>query len=305
MTDRTGGVLRDVLWTEKYRPTSLDELALDDATRAVLDAYLEAGEIPHLLMIGPPGSGKTTVARIIYQSLDAAVLPLNASSDRGIDTVRDKIKGFAATLLSRTWNIVFLDEADAMTADAQTSLRNTMESYAERTRFILTANFGHRIIGAIQSRCQLLTFGAPPLAERVRVLQHVLDAEGVAADKMAVLGYAEKYPDMRRMLNAAQRAILATRGKELPPVAVGTDVTAGEMFDMLEKKNWTGLRRTAATNGFDPAQALRELFWSVPDDHPRAGHLRYVLGRGVHETGFTPDPVILFLGVCAEAMEGL
>lgn len=297
--------VQDVLWVEKFRPTKLEEVALEPATRTLIAEYIAAREIPHLLMVGPPGSGKTTVARILYKALDCRVMTLNASMERGIDTVREKIRAFASAISGARWNVIFLDEADALTADAQTALRNLIEAYAEGARFILTANLGHKIIGPIQSRCQMLTLGRPPFQERYRILASVLATEGITAEPTTILGYAEKYPDMRRMLMAAQKAWLGTARTGLPPAVEGERASGTDLFKMVLEKNWTALRRQSTDGAFDHQQALRELFWSVPDEHGKAGYLRHVFGRGVHETGFTPDPVVLFLAVCAEAMEGV
>jgi ATPase family associated with various cellular activities (AAA) len=299
-------VVAGVLWTEKYRPTQLADLALEAETRQLLQSYIDAGEIPHLLLIGPAGSGKTTVARILGRALDASVLTLNASSERGIDTVREKIGSFVTAIMGFRWNLVFLDEADAMTADAQTALRNLIESYADRSRFILTANYGHRIINPIQSRCQVVMLGRPPLKERYRILISVLEAEGITATPQVGLSYAEKYPDLRQMLMAAQKAWLsAGKAKTLPLATHGSAITGAEMFTALTGKNWQAFRRVTTAPDFDATTALRNLFHAVPDEYERAGFLRHIIGKGVHETGFTPDPVILFLGVVAEAMEGL
>jgi replication factor C small subunit len=298
-------VLTDILWTEKYRPTSLEDMALEPETRAVLQAYLAAGEVPHLLLVGPPGSGKTTVARILIQALDCHHLTLNASAERGIDTVREKVGSFVTAITDARWNIVFLDEADALTNDAQTALRNMIESYADRSRFLLTANYQHRIIGPIQSRCQLLTLGRPPLKERVRILLKVLKAEELTAEPTVALAYAERFSDLRQMLWHAQQAFLRKQTDTLPILQAAGPVDGVKLFSLLSTKNWTGLRQTTASGEFDPQQGLRELFYAVPNEHPQAGFLRHVLGRGVHEMGFTPDPVVLFLGVCAEAMERL
>jgi len=295
-------LLKDLLWVEKYRPTQLEDLALDPETRQVLSAYLAAGEIPHLLLSGPPGTGKTTVARIIHHSLDCRVLSLNASSDRGIDVVRERVGSFVTAMGIHRWNLVFLDESDAMTPDAQTALRNLIESYADQARFILTANYLHKIIGPLQSRCQLLTLGRPPLKERFRILQGVLTAEGIEAPAPVILSYAERFPDLRKMLMSAQRAFLAHG--TLPSAVVEDAVSGTSILEMMTAKNWTGLRRLTTDGNFDPQQALRDLFWAIPDDHPRVGFLRHVIGKAVHESGFSPDPVIHFLGSLAEVMEG-
>lgn len=302
-------VVQDVLWTEKYRPEKLEDLALEDENRRVLESYIAEGIIPHLLLIGPPGSGKTTMARILLRELDCQALTLNASSERGIETVRSKIGSFVTSMLGAAWNIVFLDEFDQMTTDAQTALRNTIESYADRSRFLLTGNYPHRIIPAIASRCQTLTFGRPPLKERVRILLKVLAEEGIETQPTIALGYAERFPDIRAMLFAAQRAFLGSADNDddrvLPPAVTSGQVTGVELFQFLTQKNWTKFKSLTTSGDFEVQQALRELFWAVPDDHQKAGFLRHVFGRGVHETGFTPDPIILFLGVVAEAMEGL
>jgi energy-coupling factor transporter ATP-binding protein EcfA2 len=300
-----------MLWTERYRPISLDAMALDDDNRKLFNAYIAAKDIPHLLLIGPPGSGKTTAAQILCNALECQVLVLNASSERGIDVVREKIGSFVTTVFGFGLNVVLLDEADAMTSDAQTALRNLIESYAEGSRFILTANYGHRIIGPLQSRCQQILFGRPPIKERYRILRAVLDAEGISATPAVALGYAERYPDMRTMLFQAQRAVLTAPHPnglvpiELPPATESTKFGGLELLAAVEAKNWRHLRTVAASGDFDPAQGLRDLFWAIPDEHRKVGMLRHVVGRGVHESGFTPDPVVLFLAVCAEAMEGM
>lgn len=297
-------ILHDVLWVEKYRPKSLDELALSEDNHQLLSSYLESGEIPHLLMIGPPGSGKTTIAHIIGRSIPGEMMVLNASSDRGIDVVRGKITEFsrARGILAEGLNKVFLDEADAMTADAQTALRNLMETYSEHTRFMLSGNYIHRIIGPIQSRCMLIELGPPPLKERFRVLTKILEAEGIEADVPTAASYAERYPDLRRMIMAAQRAYLSHG--TLPKAGKAGPAQGDDILKAIKQKAWKTLRNVTTSGTFDPQEALRELFWAIPDDDPKVGFLRATIGKAVHESGFSPDPIIHFLGVCGEAMEG-
>lgn len=301
----TSEVLSDLLWTEKYRPQSLDGIAMDPAVRATFQSYLEAGEIPHLLLSGPAGSGKTTLARIFMRELDCAALVLNASSERGIDTVRGKIGSFVTAKNRHRWNIVLLDESDEMTADAQTALRNLMESYAKRSRFIFTANKVHKIIGPIQSRCQAFTMGRPPLKERYRILANVLKQEGVTVVPQTVLGYAEKFPDMRRMLFATQQALLSQGDGQLPVTNASNVADGAQMLEWLLAFNLTAFRHLGASPEFDAQQSFRELFYAIPLDHERAGFLCHVIGKGLHESGFTPDPIVLFQAVMGEAMEGL
>ena len=293
----------NILWTEAHRPTSLDQLALLEGNRTLLQKFIDEGEIPHLLLHGPPGTGKTTVAQILISQLDCAVLKLNASSERGIDVIRDRVSTFARSLLQRRWNIVFLDEADKLTPDSQTALRNTMEAHAGRTRFILTGNLLHKIIDPLRSRCQVLEFAQMPLKERFRVLKDVLVAEEVEFDPNALLELAGKYNDMRKLLMAAQRIAIQDGGLQVIPeeqVRSGAAVLA-----MCTVKDWTGIVQLSKTPGFDHAHVLTEMFWAVEGEDEPAIMQRLKLAQAVDKTGYTPDPVILFLGTCAEIISSV
>ena len=148
----------DVMWVEKYRPTKFADMVLDADHKSALEGFLEDGSIPHLLRVGAVGSGKTTIGRILAKGLDCSVLEMNASDERGIDVVRDKVKRFLMTAGLRRWRVVFLDEADQLTPDAQACLRNVIERFSEHGRFLMTANFEDKIIEAVRSRCQILRF---------------------------------------------------------------------------------------------------------------------------------------------------
>ena len=146
------------LWVEKYRPTTLAEYVFrDEAQKQQVESWVKSGAIPHLLFSGAPGVGKTTLAKVLLHELDADwgdVLEINASRERGIDIIREKITNFSSTLPFGEFKYVILDEADYTTESAQAALRGAMEQYANSVRFILTCNYPHRIIPALHSRCQ-------------------------------------------------------------------------------------------------------------------------------------------------------
>tara|TARA_Y100001963_G_scaffold81499_1_gene113015 strand:- start:1926 stop:2849 length:924 start_codon:yes stop_codon:yes gene_type:complete len=194
------------LWVEKYRPQNLDTYIGNDFIKDKVKVYLESGDVPHLLLHGQAGTGKTTLAKLIVNNIDCDFLYVNASDENSVDAVRDKIKNFASTAGFKPFKIIILDEADFLTPNAQAALRNIMETFSKHCRFILTCNFVERIIDPIQSRCQ--TFQVIP-PDRKQVAQHlcsVLDQEGVLykLEDVALLVNAG-YPDIRRVINAGQR----------------------------------------------------------------------------------------------------
>lgn len=206
-------------WTEKYRPRSLSDIAGQSEIVSLLSAYVKEKNMPNLLFAGPPGIGKTTaalaLARDLYgESYRECILELNASDERGIDVVRGKIKDFARTvsLEEVPFKIIFLDEADSLTNDAQNALRRTMELYVSATRFILSANYSSKIIEPLQSRCSVFRF-RPLREDEVKGMVHrVAKAEGLSVDEKALeaLLYVSE-GDMRRAINALQGASLSAK----------------------------------------------------------------------------------------------
>jgi replication factor C small subunit len=211
MTDDAGG--REEIWVEKYRPERLEDVVGHPDITERLESYVERDDLPHLLFAGPAGVGKTasavSVAKEIYgDDWRENFLELNASDERGIDVVRDRIKNFARTSFGGyDYRVIFLDEADALTDDAQSALRRTMEQFSDNTRFILSCNYSSKIIDPIQSRCAVFRFSPlndDAVADHLRDIAAREDLE-YTEDGIDALVYAAD-GDMRRALNALQAA---------------------------------------------------------------------------------------------------
>jgi replication factor C small subunit len=203
----------NTIWTERYRPDTLEGYVGNDTVRAKLTQYIQTQDIPHLLFYGTAGTGKTTAAKLLIKNIDCDCMFINASDERGIDTMRDKVKGFASTVGFKPLKIIVLDEMDAVTPDGQRALRNMMEAYSATTRFILTANYLERIIDPLVSRTQVYKLTPPSKKDVAKKLADILKNENVEYDTKTVVQIVNAYyPDIRKCVNTAQ---LQTRNGKL------------------------------------------------------------------------------------------
>ena len=201
--------LKHSLWVEKYRPNTLDNYIGNDHLKSKVSVYLESGDIPHLLLFGRAGTGKTTLAKLLVHNIDCDYLYINASDENSVDVVREKVKNFASTLGFKDMKVIILDECDYITPNAQAALRNLMETFSKNCRFILTCNYVERIIDPIQSRCQSFQIIPPDRKQVAQHLANILSNEEVNYDIKDIATIVNAgYPDVRRVINGAQRQVV-------------------------------------------------------------------------------------------------
>ena len=193
------------LFVEKYRPSSLENYVGNEHLKTTISRYLEQNDIQNLIFYGQAGGGKTTLAKLIVNNLNCDYLYINASDERGIETIRDKVSGFASVASFKPLKVVILDEADFLTIQAQASLRNVIETFSRTTRFIMTCNFVERIIDPLQSRCQVIKIVPPSKSEVAKHLAWILEKEVISytLDDIKTI-VNQYYPDLRKCINTIQ-----------------------------------------------------------------------------------------------------
>ena len=268
--------IKNSLWVEKYRPSSLDSYIGNEHLRSKVKLYLESGDLPHLLLYGRAGTGKTTLAKLLVNNIECDYLYINASDENSVEVVRDKVKNFASTLGFQEMKVIILDECDYITPNAQAALRNLMETFSKHCRFILTCNYVDRIIDPIQSRCQSFQI-IPPDRKQVAVhLSNILTQEGVETNIDDIVTIVNGgFPDLRRVINAAQRQVVDDKLVIDEGMSIQNDYKNQvlEILKTQDKKNsFKNIRQTLADSKVTDFSDLFRLLFDTVDDWGR-GHV--------------------------------
>lgn len=287
------------IWVEKYRPENLEDFACDQKLKVIVSNWIKEGQCPNITFSGPAGTGKTTLARIIAKGLNSQVLELNASDERGIEVIRDKVKRFAMMQTHGRLKIIFLDEADNMTPDAQWTARGVIERVSKNTRFILTANYLNRIIPEIQSRCKIVKIVKLPKKEIGKRCLQVLTKENISFDVHDVKKVIElHYPDMREILNTLQ--LYSIDGKlQLDITKVIDSNYKLKILNAIKKKKFKEVRQIIQNEHIDYVDMYHYLFNSFDDNRRLMLIIADHLATHIHN----PDPEINFCAMIIEIME--
>jgi len=300
--------MSNTLWVEKYRPNNLDTYIGNEHLKDKVSAYLESGDLPHLLLYGKAGTGKTTLAKILVKNIECDYLYINASDENNVETVRTKVKNFASTMGFKDYKVIILDECDYITPNAQAALRNLMETFSKHCRFILTCNFVERIIDPIQSRCQSFQIIPPSKKEVAKHTHDILLKENVMSDMNDLKVLIDSgYPDIRRVINAAQRNVVKGKLKLDTTSIIQNDYKLKllKILKTQDKKNgFKEIRQLLLDNKITDFADLFRLLYDEVDDWGK-GHVAeciLIIARYELSDGQVPDKEINAMAMLIELL---
>jgi replication factor C small subunit len=296
------------LYVEKYRSKVLDEYVGNETLKQVIAKYIEQNDIQNLLLYGPPGTGKTTLAKLLINNINCDHLYINASDERGIETIREKVQGFASTASFKPLKVIILDEADFITIQGQAALRNVIETYSMSTRFILTCNFIERIIDPLQSRCQVLKIVPPSKGEVAKHVVTVLEKENTEYDLDSIKVVVNQfYPDLRKILNTCQ---LSTHNGKL--VLDKSVLIASNYIDKVVSEltkptltSWKTIKQIIADSNISEYDELfRELYNRVEEySKGNDGEIIILVSESQYQSNFRIDKEINIMACISQILK--
>ena len=290
------------LWVEKYRPIKLDDYVGNEHLKEKVSGYIESEDVPHLLLFGRAGTGKTTLAKLIVKSIECDYMIINASDENNVDTVRNKVKNFASSQGFKKYKIIILDEFDYMTPNAQAILRNLMETFSKHCRFILTCNYVEKIIDPIQSRCQTFQIVPPSKKEVAVQLDKILKSEDIKYDVKDLVPIIDSsYPDIRKIINTCQlnsvKGVLKLSKNDLLDSDFKTKI-----LDILKasddsRNKYMKIRQTVADSKVQDFTEMYSLLYDKVDEYAsgKVSGVILVLAEGQHRDALAVDKEIPFM----------
>lgn len=301
------------IWVEKYRPKVLDDYIGNEHIKSTVSEWIAKNDPPHSLFYGSPGTGKTTLAKIIAKNTNSDYIYINASDERSIDVVRTKIKGFARSIsIDKQIKIIILDEFDFMTPDAQAALRNVMEAFWKSTRFVLTANYHEKILDAIVSRCKQGLFHViPPSKKEMAIrLAEILQKEEVTFNPEDIALLVNKsYPDNRALIGLAQQHVTGNQLKLDNAEIIGSEFKLQllELFKTgTDKKNlFKDVRKFIADNNVTNFTDIFRLFFDELDNllPNNIANAILILSEGQYQDAFVVDKEINFMAMLVKLID--
>ena len=293
------------LWVERYRPTTLDNYIGNDHLKDIMAKYLEENDINNMIFYGSAGCGKTTLAKLLVNNLNCDYLYINASDERGIETIRDKVSGFASTMSFKPLKVVILDEADFLTIQAQASLRNVIETFSKSTRFILTCNYVERIIDPLQSRCQVLKILPPSKGEIAKHIFKVLSNENVehSTDHLKDL-VNQYYPDIRKMLNVCQMGVRDGELRLDKQTLVSSNYIDQIIRLLPDKKSFKDIRQVIADSNVQDFEALYKALYECMNEYTsRPAEAIIIIEEYMYHSNFRIDKEINIMACLSKLLE--
>jgi replication factor C small subunit len=296
------------LYVEKYRSKVLDEYVGNDTLKQVIAKYIEQNDIQNLLLYGPPGTGKTTLAKLLINNINCDHLYINASDERGIETIREKVQGFASTASFKPLKVIILDEADFITIQGQAALRNVIETYSMSTRFILTCNFIERIIDPLQSRCQVLKIVPPSKGEVAKHVVTVLEKENTEYDLDSIKTVVNQfYPDLRKILNTCQ---LSTHNGKLTldkSVLIASNYVDKVVSELIKPTltSWKTIKQIIADSNISEYDELFRALYDRVEEYSKGndGELIILISESQYQSNFRIDKEINIMACISQILK--
>ena len=297
------------LWVEKYRPQTLAEYVGNETVKETIQQYLDNNDIPHLLLHGKAGTGKTTLAKLIVNTIKCDSMIINASDENNVDTVRNKVKNFASSMGFAGFKIIILDEFDYMTPNAQAILRNLMETFSKHCRFILTCNYHEKIIDPIKSRCQTFAITPPTKKDVAIQVTRILSAEKIKYDLKNVADIISSYyPDIRRILNTCQLQSAKGELKVDHQIMVESNFQT-KLVDLLkandEKRNmFMNIRQAVADNRLNDYSEMYSMLYDRVDEYASGNTANVILtiAEGISKDALVVDKEIVFMSTIIQIL---